>query len=139
FTPVRAGAGDAATGVFSGVRYYPEIEMGDNQEFVEAYEAEYDELPDNFSRVGYDSIRMMARGIQEAGSDDPTEVAGVLGGLEQDTIFGPNEFRECDGQAVNPVWMGELVENDDLPDVEILTELDGEEAIPACEETGCER
>ncbi|WP_049891762.1 ABC transporter substrate-binding protein [Natronococcus amylolyticus] len=139
FTPVRAGAGDAATGVFSGVRYYPDLEMGDNQEFVEAYEAEYDEPPDNFSRVGYDSIRMMVRGIQEAGSDDPTEVADVLGGLEQETIFGPNEFRECDGQAVNPVWMGELVEGDDLPDVEILMELDGEEAIPACEETGCER
>ena len=139
FTPVRAGAGDAATGVFSGVRYYPDLEMGDNQEFVEAYESEYDEPPDNFSRVGYDSIRMMVRGIQEAGSDDPTEVADVLGGLEQETIFGPNEFRECDGQAVNPVWMGELVEGDDLPDVEILMEIDGEEAIPACEETGCER
>ncbi|MDG5761586.1 ABC transporter substrate-binding protein [Natronococcus sp. A-GB1] len=139
FTPVRAGAGDAATGVFSGVRYYPDLEMGDNHEFVEAYEAEYDELPDNFSRVGYDSIRMMVRGIQEAGSDDPTEVADALGGLEQETIFGSNEFRECDGQAVNPVWMGELVEGDDLPDVEILMEIDGEEAIPACEETGCER
>ncbi len=139
FTPVRAGAGDAATGVFSGVRYYPEIEMGDNQEFVEAYDAEYDELPDNFSRVGYDSIRMMMRGVQAAGSNDPTEVADVLGGLEQDTIYGPNEFRECDGQAVNPVWMGELTEGDDLPDVEILTEIDGEEAIPPCEDTGCDR
>jgi branched-chain amino acid transport system substrate-binding protein len=139
FTPVRAGAGDAAEGVFSGVRYYPEIETDENQAFVEEYEATYDEPPDNFSRVGYESSRMVARGIQEAGSDDPSDVASVLGGLEQETIFGPNEFRECDGQAVNPVWMGELVEGEELPDVEILTELDGEEAIPPCEETGCER
>ncbi len=142
FTPVRGGAGLGAVGVYSGVRYSHDLETGDNQEFVEAYQEKFDgDLPDNFSRVGFDSIRMLARGIQEAGSRDPAVVKDVLGGLEQETIYGPNQFRECDGQAVNPVWMGELVEPDDgdVADVELLTELDGEDAIPDCEDTGCER
>ncbi|WP_425607243.1 ABC transporter substrate-binding protein [Natronobeatus ordinarius] len=142
FTPVRGGAGLGAVGTYSGIRYSHDLDTGDNQEFVEAYQEKFDgELPDNFSRVGFESIRMLARGIQEAGSRDPDVVKDVLGGLQHETIFGPNEFRECDGQAVNPVWMGELVEPDDgdVADVEILTGLDGEEAIPDCEETGCER
>ncbi|ELY74332.1 ABC transporter substrate-binding protein [Natronobacterium gregoryi] len=141
FTPVRGGAGLSAVGVYSGVRYSPELQIGDNQAFVEAYEDEFDELPDNFSRVGFDSIRMLANGIQEAGSRDPDAVKEVLNGLEHETIFGPNRFRECDGQAENPVWMGELVEPDDgeVPGVTFdLEQLEGEDAIPDCEDVGCD-
>ncbi|MFC4541270.1 ABC transporter substrate-binding protein [Halosolutus amylolyticus] len=139
FRAVRAGAGAGAYNTYSGVRYVPSIETGDNQAFVEAYESEYDAVPDNFSRVGYESIRMVANGIREAGSRDPTTVAETLSGLEHETIFGPNEFRECDQQAMNPVWMGECVEPDggDLADVELLTDLSGEDAAPDCEDTDC--
>ena len=140
FRSIRAGAGGGAYGTYSGVRYVPELETGDNETFVEAYEAEYDNPPDNFSRVGYESIRMVANGIREAGSNDPTVVKDTLSGMEHDTIFGPNEFRECDQQAMNPVWMGECVEPEsgDLADIELLAELSGEEAAPDCEDTGCE-
>ncbi|WP_265109819.1 ABC transporter substrate-binding protein [Halosolutus halophilus] len=140
FRAIRAGAGAGAYNTYSGVRYVPSIETGDNQAFVEAYESEYDAVPDNFSRVGYESIRMVANGIREAGSRDPTTVAETLSGLEHDTIFGPNEFRECDQQALNPVWMGECVEPDDgdIADVELLTDLSGEDAAPDCEEIDCD-
>ena len=140
FRAVRAGAGEGVYNTYSGVRYVPEIETGDNQAFVEAYENEYDAPPDNFSRVGYESIRMVANGIREAGSRDPTTVRETLSGMEHETIFGPNQFRPCDQQAMNPVWMGECVEPDSggLADVELLTQLSGEEAAPDCEDTGCE-
>ncbi len=140
FQPVLQGAAEGAYGVYSGVRYVPSLETGDNQTFVEAYQDEYDAMPDNFSRVGYESIRMVARGIKEAGTTDPTAVKDTLAGLEQETIFGSNRFRECDHQATNPVWMGECVEPDsgEVADVELLTELGGEEAAPDCETTGCE-
>jgi len=143
FTPVRGGAGLQAVGTYTGVRYSHELETGDNQEFVDAYEDMHDELPDNFSRVGFESIRMVATGIQEAGSRDPDVVKDTLNDLEHETIFGTNRFRECDGQAENPVWMGELVEPEDGGDVTEVTfdlmELDGQEAIPDCEDTGCDR
>lgn len=140
FSVIRAGAGAATHGVYSGTRYVPGIETGDNQAFVEAYQDEYDELPDNFSRVGFESVRMIANGIQAAGSRNPEDVKEVLSGLTHETIFGEVEFRECDQQATNPVWMGEMVPPDEgeIADVDLLMDLDGDEAIPPCEETDCE-
>jgi len=139
FAVVRGGAGPAAYDVYSGTRYVPSIETGDNQSFVQAYQDEYGATPDNFSRVGYESIRMVANGIQVAGSRDPEVVKEQLPGMSNDTIFGEVAFRGCDHQASNPVWMGRNVAPDDgeVADVEILTRLDGDEAQPPCEETGC--
>ncbi|MFW6152975.1 MAG: ABC transporter substrate-binding protein, partial [Halobacteriota archaeon] len=140
FFVVRAGAGTAAYDVYSGTRYIPSLETGTNQEFVQAYQDEYDQLPDNFSRVGYESIRMVANGIQEAGSRDPEVVKDVLPGMTHETIFGDVEFRECDHQANNPVWMAQNVapSSGEIADVDILSELSGDEAIPSCEATGCQ-
>lgn len=140
FRALREPLGSDALGVYSGVRYSPSLETGDNQAFVEAYENEYGSLPDNFSRVGYESIRMVASGIQAAADTDPETVRETLPGMEMDTIFGPNRFRECDRQAMNPTWIGELVEPSagDTADVKIHSELSGEDAAPSCEETGCE-
>jgi branched-chain amino acid transport system substrate-binding protein len=138
FQVVRGALGPAAAGTYGGVRYIPRLETGDNRAFVSAYQDEYDAVPDNFARVGYDSIRMTARGIQEAGTADPAEVKDTLAGLEVPTIFGPNQFRECDHQATNPVWMGENVEGSgETTEVELLETIDGEDAIPPCSETGC--
>jgi len=140
FFVVRAGAGPAAYDVYSGTRYVPSLETGINPQFVEDYQNEYDQLPDNFSRVGYGSVLMLANGIQAAESDDPDDVKEVLPGLVHETIFGDVAFRECDQQASNPVWMGQNVapEEGEIADVDLLMELDGEEAQPDCEATGCE-
>jgi len=140
FQVVRGALGADAYGTYGGVRYVSTLETGDNGSFVEAYQSEYDGLPDNFARVGYESVRMTARGIQEAGTTDPTQVKDVLAGLEMPTIFGPNRFRECDQQAMNPTWMGELVEPEGGSGpaaVELVNELSGEEAALPCSETGC--
>lgn len=140
FFVVRAGAGPAAYNVYSGTRYVPGLETGTNPEFVEAYQAAYDAPPDNFSRVGYGSVLMLANGIQAAGSTDPDDVKDVLPGMTHETIFGDVAFRECDQQATNPVWMAQNVapEEGEIADVDLLTDLSGEEAAPPCEETGCD-
>ena len=140
FFVIRAGAGQAAHGIYSGTRYVPSLDTGNNPQFVEDYQDEYGSTPDNFSRVGYESVRMIANGIQAAGSNDPEDVKEVLPGMTHETIFGDVAFRECDQQATNPVWMAECVAPDegDIADVDILMDLDGEEAAPACEDTGCE-
>jgi branched-chain amino acid transport system substrate-binding protein len=140
FRVVRGGAGSAAYDVYSGTRYVPSIDTGTNPQFVEDYQAEYDAPPDNFSRVGYGSVLMLANGIQEAGSKDPDDVRDVLPGMTHETIFGDVAFRECDQQASNPVWMGQNVapEEGETAAVELLRNLDGEAAQPACDTTGCE-
>ena len=140
FQVVRGALGPDAYNTWGGVRYVPSLETGDNQEFVSAYEDAYDNTPDNFARVAFDSIRMTAQGIQEAGTNDPEQVKDVLAGLEVDSLFGPNQFRECDHQALNPVWAGENVEPDEgeVADVELIQKIEGPEAIYACGESGCQ-
>jgi branched-chain amino acid transport system substrate-binding protein len=138
FQTVRGALGADAAGYHSGVRYVPKLDTGDNQAFVSRFQEAHDTEPDNFARVGFDSIRMLARGIQAAESADPTEVAATLAGLEMPTIFGPNRFRECDHQSTNPVWVGRNVDSGgEMAGVELLEEVAGEDAIPPCEETGC--
>ena len=138
FQVVRGALGEAAVGTFGGVRYLPSLDTGDNQEFVEAYQAANDSPPDNFARVGYQSLMMTARGIEAADSTDPADVKDTLAGMEVDSIFGSNRFRGCDHQALNPTWMAENVAGSgEMADVELLSKVEGSDAALSCEETGC--
>lgn len=133
----RQALGSDAVGAYSSTLYNHKLETGDNQEFVESYGSEYDGVPGSFARVGYDMVRMTARGIQEAGTGDPVEVRDALEGLDVTTALGTTPFRECDHQAVNPVWTGRVVEGEEIPGIELLNQVSGDEAIRPCGETGC--
>lgn len=138
FAVVRAGTDDSATGIYSGTRYVPTIDTGDNPEFVSAYEDEYGAPPDNFARVGYDSVR---RGLAAAG-EGGTESASIRDALPETprtSVFGENVYRGCDHQAVNPTWVGRMVSGDgDVPGVELLSKTEGDAAIPDCSEVACD-
>lgn len=133
----RQALGSDAVGAYSSTLYNHALETGDNPEFVETYRSEYDGVPGSFARVGYDMVRMTARGIQEAGTSDPVEVREAVEGLDVTTALGTTPFRECDHQAVNPVWTGQVVEGEEIPGIELLDRVSGDEAIRPCEETGC--
>lgn len=133
----RQALGSDAVGAYSSTLYNHTLETGDNREFVAAYGNEYDGVPGSFARVGYDMVRMTARGIQEAGTADPVEVRDAMEGLDVTTALGTTPFRECDHQAVNPVWTGQVVEGGEIPGIELLNRVAGDEAIRPCGETGC--
>jgi branched-chain amino acid transport system substrate-binding protein len=137
FKSVRAGTGASSIGTYSGVRYDPSVDLGDNQEFVTAFqEANDDELPGNFERVGYESVRLMARGMEKAGSTDPGDVRDALSGGEFTTVLGDITLRESDHQATVPTWVAELVEGDgNRADVELLEKTD--DNLPPASELGC--
>lgn len=139
FAVIRGAAGRAAAGTWSGTRYVPKVQTGDNPNFAQRYQDAHGSPPDNFARVGYDSVRMTARGVQAAGSTDPNEVKEVLSGLEMETIFGTNKFRECDQQAMNPVWVGKnaMTGTGDVPGVQLVEKVAGPDAIPPCDEVDC--
>jgi len=141
FQSLRAGLGTTAYGIYSGVRYNAKLTTGWNEQFVDRYTNEYSEdgAPGNFARVGYDSVRMTAMGVQEAESTDPTEVKDALASLEANSVLGTNRFRECDHQARNPVWVGQNVEAEDgeIADVELIEKVSGADAIPSCDSTNC--
>ena len=136
---LRAPLGSAAAGTYSSTLYNHKLETGDNQQFVQAYQDAHGAPPGHFSRVGYESVRMTARGIQAAGSKDPSTVKDSLAGTPMTTILGERQFRECDHQAVNPVWTGAInaAESGSGTTVELLEKVEGEEATPPCSETAC--
>jgi len=140
FAVVRNALGEAAYDTHSALRYAPSFETGTNQDFVSAYQEEYGSPPDNFARVAYQSITMTARGIDEAGSTDPSDVKDELAGMETETVMGDVAFRDCDHQATNAVWSARLVEPDsgDAAAVERTNELSGEESLPDCSDLGCD-
>jgi branched-chain amino acid transport system substrate-binding protein len=143
FQVVRGALKEAAYGTYGGVRYVHTLDTGTNTSFADAYVAENDAPPDNFARVGYQSVMMTAEGAREAGSADPADVKDVLGGLDMETIFGTNRFRKCDHQAMNPTWMGQVVEPDSgaVGRVKLEKKLSGRDALThlPCAETGCEK
>ena len=133
----RQALGTDAVGAYSSTLYNHALETGDNREFVAAYRDEHDGVPGSFARVGYDMVRTTARGIQAAGTADPVEVRDAMAGLDVTTALGATPFRECDHQAVNPVWTGRVVEGEEIPGIELLSRVDGEAAVRPCEATGC--
>jgi branched-chain amino acid transport system substrate-binding protein len=138
---IRGAVGASADGLYSSVLYNHKLEVGDNAQFVQAYRDAYDAgPPGSFARVGYEAVRMQARGIQAAGSTDPADVRDAMEGLEVTTVLGDTSFRACDHQSVNPVWTGRmnLPDGGEVTEVELLQRIDGEEATPACSEVGCE-
>lgn len=134
---VRAGTGRNSVGTYGGVRYLPDLELGDNQQFVEDFRNAEGKPPDNFARVGYDSVRLIARAINEAGSTDPADVRGALEGGTFTTVLGDVTLRETDHQATNPAWMGELVEVDEIADVDLLSKVEGDDTLPPASELDC--
>jgi branched-chain amino acid transport system substrate-binding protein len=138
FQSVLAGTGANSLGTYGGVRYLPKLETGDNQQFVDAYQSENDSLPGNFARVGYDSLRLIAKGMNDAGSTDYEDVRDELEGSTYTTVLGDITLREGDRQATNPTWMGRMVESDsDIPNVELINEVAGGENLPSASELGC--
>jgi branched-chain amino acid transport system substrate-binding protein len=141
FRSVRAGTGENSVGTFGGVRYLPSLETGDNQQFVDAYTDSNDGQPGNFARVGYDSIRLIAKGMNQAGSTNVDDVRDALAGGTFETVLGEITLREGDHQATNPTWVGELVTGEDsglATDVELIDQVPGDETLPPASDLGCE-
>jgi branched-chain amino acid transport system substrate-binding protein len=117
------------------------LETGDNQQFVDAYTDSNDGQPGNFARVGYDSIRLMAKGMNQAGSTNVDDVRDALAGGTFETVLGEITLREGDHQATNPTWIGELVTGEDsglATDVELIEQVPGDETLPPASNLGCE-
>ena len=138
FQSVRAATGSSAVGTYGGVRYLPSLDLGDNQQFVKAFRSTNDNPPGNFARVGYDSIRLITRGMQQAGNTDTAAVRDALSGGTFTTVLGDITLRKSDHQATNPTWMSELVKSDgDMADVKLIEKTPGKKALPPASELGC--
>jgi len=74
-------AGEAAEGTFVGSAFLPDDPRPETRAFVDAYRRKHGTVPDAKAAQGYDTVRLLARGIEEAGSTVPDRVAGALRGM----------------------------------------------------------
>lgn len=82
-------AGEAALNALCATPYSPWLENDVNPAFVEAYEAEFGELPTNQSAAGYDIAQAIEKALQEVGTSDPDQVKEVLKGMQINSPRGP--------------------------------------------------
>ena len=86
-------AGDAANGVYTEANFFPGDQRPEVQAFVSKYRARYNEEPDTFGAVSYDTIVLLAAVIDKYGTDR----TAIRDGLAQikdvpSVIFGKATF-----------------------------------------------
>lgn len=104
--------GEAALGMYSLLHYTPTQETDRNQEFIGNYREAYDSSANVYACQGYDSAQAFAAAVAEAGSSDPDEMANALGGMELDSPRGSFRFNSETHEAIQNMYVREVVESD---------------------------
>lgn len=74
------------------------------QAFVKAYQEKYNAVPDSFAALGYDSAKLLAQAITDAGSADPEKVAIALSQMKDfPAITGTMSYNEKHNPVKNIV------------------------------------
>jgi branched-chain amino acid transport system substrate-binding protein len=95
-------AGDGAKGIISADLYQNTIENDVNKNFVEAFEKEYNRLPEKMEMLGFESIWFVAKAMEESGSsNDYKAIAKALESNDWQSPRGNLKFE--DGQALGKV------------------------------------
>jgi ABC-type branched-subunit amino acid transport system substrate-binding protein len=128
--PLFPVIGDATVGWFSNVGYDASEDNASNQEFVDAYEAEYDSKPYYVPADAYLSAQTLFAGIEEAGSIDPEDVKAALDDLTFDSIAGEVTMRGADHQLLRPSYMGEVTGKGKDLAFEILSKTEADVTTP---------
>ena len=149
FLSSRKGVGSGVVGTYTGVRYFEGNDNELNKSFLTSYIDEFDEIPNNHAESQWTMVHeIFAPAIEEAGSANPDDLIPVLEGMSFDSPMGGGTLRACDHQAKRPVSTARISEPQDLevlqgnggdvPSLEILGTTNPDEAIVACNETGCQ-
>ncbi len=105
-----AATGDAALGVYSGVRYHFSTDNPANKAFVEAYRAANNVYPSSFAGEAYDGLSWWFDVIESTDSwDVETWVDAFEDSVRENSIEGRKEMRACDHQATQVGLFGKVV------------------------------
>lgn len=106
-------AGAAGAGMVWATDFMADMKAPSTQEFVEAYRAEYGEVPNNYSAEAYDAAWFMARVIKEAQSPAREDIKDAMGVVAQETFDGAlgENLSWVDQQIVLPGAVVEYTED----------------------------
>ena len=77
------------------------------QDFLKAYEAEYDSVPISFSALGYDAAMILLKAIEAAGTTDSAAVVEAIQKSNYDGVTGNITFDE-NGDPLKPISILEV-------------------------------
>lgn len=109
---VLEAQGDAALGTQTSLHYSDSIDSARNQEFVEAYQAAYDELPTVYAVQAYDAAAVLDAAIEGAEAVDGAGIATALADVgEIDSPRGAWSFDE-NHDPDQPYYLREVQKTD---------------------------
>src|SRR5262245_1035754 len=85
---LRQGQGDSALGVISPQNYIVELETPENIKFRDAFRKKFNEDPEEFAVMGYDSIRFILEAVK-ARNGDTSDRPALLSAIEKVAYNGP--------------------------------------------------
>lgn len=136
----RQGAGDAAIGSYTTVKYAATYDTEANQAFVDAYSSEYDTPPSLLGWNMWVNGHIYDRAVTQAGTTETDPIVQTIPEIEYDTGMGTGSYRSCDHIFTLPTIIGQYSagERYDWPGFDIVNELPAEETMLSCSETGCQ-
>ncbi|MGX1308150.1 branched-chain amino acid transport system substrate-binding protein [Amorphus suaedae] len=93
---IKAGGMEGSVSAWS---YSPEIDNPQNKALAEKITAAHDMLPVLQTWAGYDSVRIIAQAIDEAGSAEPAAIRDALSKVKFKTVMGPEVSFDDHNQA----------------------------------------
>lgn len=105
--------GEAGAGHYTALQYFCSLDTPENQEFVEAYEAAYDDTCSVYNAGSYTGALVIAEGLKAIDGDtsDMEAFVSAMRGLELETPQGPISFDQW-GQAILNVYVAQIQEQD---------------------------
>ncbi len=115
---------------------YPwyDLKTPENEKFVKAYQAKFNDYPRRGSVIGYTTIYAIAAAIEKAGSTDTEAMIKALEGLDLTSPTGPVHFRAADHQATMGIYAGTVALRDDKGIMVDWEFLDGKDYLPTEED-----
>ena len=143
YTSRVAGGAQTFEGVVGGSSYYWGIEAGTPSAkiFNDKYrKANADRLPSDYGALGYAGVRSVLDAVKLAGSVETAKVVTALEGMKYDSYKGAQEFRACDHQSVQSVFVIESKSNDMANQYDVFNVLATDAANPdslrSCKDQG---
>lgn len=131
----------AVEGVYLGMPWYWNIQEPTTIALNKRYVAKYGKPSAWPGAQEYDSIKVLAKAIEETKSLEVNRLIPVLEGMEFQTSKGPEKIRACDHRAIQEYYVGigkspnEMANKWDV--MNIVGKVGGEKIMYTCKETGC--
>jgi len=116
FTEIVAQAdikvlGRDAIGLMGSSRYPLTYDIPQNKAFVDAFMAEYKEIPDWTDGEMYQALMILFAALEKARSDEPMKIVAAMEDLEVTSVKGPVKMRKCDHQGENQGFVVRVGQN----------------------------